>query len=216
MTTLQPLRLFGYSRSSAAYRVRIALNLKSLSYESVAIHLLEREQQSPDYVKLNPERLVPLLQAGNTLISQSLAIIEYLDEVYPEPRLLPSDHGLRAKVRAFALAIACDIHPLNNLRVLQHLTGPMGLSEATKAGWYQHWVREGLAPLEEIVSGHGEGPFCFGSSPTIADLCLVPQLANARRTHCDVAQYPALLGVEAHCLSLEVFRKAAPENQPPP
>jgi maleylacetoacetate isomerase len=197
--------------------VRIALNLKSLSYKSVSIHLLEREQQSPEYVKLNPEKLVPLLQAGDTLISQSLAIIEYLDEAFPEPPLLPSDLGLRAKARAFALAIACEIHPLNNLRVLQHLTGPMGLSDATKVAWYQHWIREGLAPMEEIVvSSRGEGPFCFGNSPTIADLCLVPQLANARRTQCDVEQYPTLLGIEAHCLSLEAFRKAAPENQLPP
>jgi maleylacetoacetate isomerase len=216
-TPFQPLKLFDYIRSSAAYRVRIALNLKSLSYESVPVHLLEREQQSAEYANLNPQQLVPLLQTGDSLISQSLAIIEYLDEAFPEPRLVPSDRDLRAKVRAFALAIACEIHPLNNLRVLRHLTGPMGLSDATKDAWYQHWIREGFAPLEQIaVTNRGAGPFCFGNSPTIADLCLVPQLANARRTHCDVTQYPTLRSIEAHCLGLEAFRKAAPENQLPP
>jgi maleylacetoacetate isomerase len=215
-SSFQPLRLFGYGRSSAAYRVRIALNLKSLPYESVSVHLLEREQHSSRYATLNPHKLVPLLQTGDCLISQSLAIIEYLDETYPEPPLLPGDRGLRAKVRAFALSIACEIHPLNNLRVLQHLTGSMSLPDATKAAWYQHWIREGLAPLEQIVfTSRDAGPFCFGNSPTIADLCLVPQLANARRTHCDLTQYPTLLGIEEHCLSLEAFRKAAPENQLP-
>lgn len=206
--------LYGHHRSSASYRARIALNLKGVQYETVFIDLLKGDQRREEFQKLNPEGLVPVLAVDGQLVSQSLAIIEYLEETIAEPALLPEDPVARARVRAFALAVACDIHPLNNLRVLAYLTGPLGLSTATKDQWYQHWIAEGLSSLETLVNARGTPSFCFGEAPNLADVLLIPQLANARRTHCDLTPYPSLLRIEKNCMALSAFQKAAPENQP--
>lgn len=214
--TQPALKVYGYFRSSAAYRLRIALNLKGLEAEAVSVHLLKGEQRSDDFARLNPEKLVPLLQVGDDLISQSLAIIEYLEEKYPSPALLPRDPVQRAKVRAFALAIACDIHPLNNLRVLQYITGPMAQTDDVKDRWYAHWIQQGFTALEALLAARPKAPpFCFGDTPTLADVCLIPQMANARRTQCDLEPYPLLRAVEANCLALPAFERAGPEHHAP-
>ena len=211
------MKLYSYFRSSAAYRVRIALNLKGLAYDTVPVHLTRGggEQFAPGYRKLNPQALVPVLQDGGRLFTQSLAIIEYLDEVHPQNPLLPKDPAARARVRALALAIACDLHPLNNTRVLNYLTGPMGLGDDAKRTWYHHWIAEGLRALEaSLASDRETGRFCHGDAPGLADCCLVPQLANAYRFKCDVSPYPTLLRIEKNCQALEAFRRAAPDQQP--
>jgi maleylacetoacetate isomerase len=211
------LKLYSYFRSSAAYRVRIALNLKGLAYETVPVHLTRGggEQFAPGYRKLNPQALVPALQDGERLFTQSLAIIEYLDEVHPQIPLLPKDPAARARVRALALAVACDLHPLNNLRVLNYLAGPMGLGDDAKRTWYHHWIAEGLGALEASLAGDREtGRFCHGDAPGLADCCLVPQLANAYRFKCDVSPYPTLLKIEKNCQALAAFQRAAPDKQP--
>jgi len=211
------MKLYSYFRSSAAYRVRIALNLKGLAYETVPVHLTRGggEQLAPGYRKLNPQALVPVLQDGERVLAQSLAIMEYLEEVHPLPPLLPKDPAARARVRALALAVACDLHPLNNLRVLNYLTGPMGLGDDAKRTWYHHWIAEGLGALEASLATDPEtGRFCHGDAPGLADCCLVPQLANAHRFKCDVLPYPTLLKIEQNCQALEAFRRAAPGEQP--
>ena len=211
------LKLYGYYRSSAAYRVRIVLNLKGLAYEQVFVHLRRGggEQFRPDYVKLNPQALVPTLDDDGVVLTQSLAIINYLEETRPEPRLVPADPAARARVRALALAVACDIHPLNNLRVLQYLKDELDIDEDARNRWYRHWVELGLGAMEQMVAGHpATGRFCHGDFPGIADACLVPQLANARRFGCDVGVCPTLVTIEGACAELPAFRAAAPENQP--
>jgi maleylpyruvate isomerase len=211
------MKLHGFFRSSASYRVRIALNLKGLAYEQAAVHLSKGggEQFSPAFRKLNPQSLVPVLEDGTLALTQSLAIIEYLDETHPRPPLLPSTPVERARVRALALAIACDLHPLNNTRVLAYVAGPMGAGEDGKMTWYRHWIAEGLRPLEAMLAGNrATGKFCHGDTPGLADCCLVPQLANARRFKCDVAPYPTLVAIEQNCLALEAFQRAAPDQQP--
>ena len=211
------MKLHTYFRSSAAYRVRIALNLKGLPYETVPVHLTRGggEQRAPGYRKLNPQALVPVLEDGGLVLTQSLAIIEYLDEVHPQVPLLPQDPAGRARVRALALAVACEVHPLNNLRVLNYLTGPLGLSDDAKRTWYCHWIAEGLGALEaSLAADRATGRFCHGDAPGLADCCLVPQLANARRFKCDVAPYPTLLRIEENCQTLEAFKRAAPGAQP--
>jgi maleylacetoacetate isomerase len=211
------VKLYSYFRSSAAYRVRIALNLKGLAYEIAPVHLTRGggDQLTPAYRQLNPQALVPLLEDAGRLLTQSLAIIEYLEEVHPQPPLLPKDPVARARVRALALAVACDLHPLNNLRVLNYLTAPMGLSDHAKQTWYRHWIAEGLGALEASLGRDREtGRFCHGDAPSLADCCLVPQLANAHRFKCDVSPYPTLLRIEKNCLALETFRRAAPDQQP--
>jgi maleylacetoacetate isomerase len=211
------MKLYGFFRSSASYRVRIALNLKGLSYEQASVHLVRGggEQFSPAFRKLNPQSLVPVLEDGPLALTQSLAIIEYLDETHPRPPLLPATPVERARVRALALAIACDLHPLNNTRVLAYVAGPMGAGENGKLTWYRHWIAEGLRPLEAMLSGdRATGKFCHGDAPGLADCCLVPQLANARRFKCDVAPYPTLLAIEKNCRALEAFQRAAPDQQP--
>ena len=209
------LTLYGFSYSSASYRARIALNLKGLAYERVSIKVPAGEQHTPAYEALNPERLIPTLRHGDVTITQSLAIALYLDEVFPEPPLRAATAVERAHSLAFALAVACDIHPLNNTRVLSYLTGPLGQSEAAKQAWYEHWIAEGLRRLETIMARRAiQSPFCFGEAPGIADICLIPQLANVRRMKCDVAPYPTLTRIEANCLALDAFRSAMPENQP--
>lgn len=215
------LKLYTYFRSSAAYRVRIALNLKGLDVEMAPIHLLRKggEQLEEAYRSINPEGLVPALvdendDEGSQVLTQSIAIIEYLDEMYPEPPLLPSAPLDRAYVRSIALAIACDIHPINNLRVLRYLVRDLGASEDAKNAWYRHWCENGLAALEKRISADGRaGKFCLGDTPTMADCCLVPQLANARRVDTDLSRMPTLLRIEQNCAQLDAFIQAQPARQ---
>jgi len=212
------LTLYGYWRSSAAYRVRIALNLKGLAYQQVPVHLVKDggQQHSADYQALNPQELLPLLVDkgnGGVRIAQSLAILEYLEEVFPVPALLPSDAAQRAQVRALALHIACDLHPLNNLRVLQYLSGELGVDEAAKDAWYKHWLHKGLAAVEAGLAVFNDR-LSLGERPGYLEACLVPQLYNARRFNCDLDAYPRILAMAARCESLEAFKQAAPEVQP--
>jgi maleylpyruvate isomerase len=206
------VKLHGYFRSSASYRVRIALNLKGLTAEHLTHHLRKGEQRDPGYLALNPQGLVPTLQDANAILTQSLAIIEWLEEAYPEPPLLPQDALRRAKVRAFALAIACDIHPVQNLKVLARLR-ELGVAEEQVTAWAAWANREGLAACETLIAGEA-GPFCFGGRPTIADLCLVPQLANARRFGVDLQAFPRLQRAEQAANAIKAFADAAPERQP--
>jgi maleylacetoacetate isomerase len=207
------MKLHGYFRSSASYRVRIALNLKNLSTEHLPHHLRKGEQQAPAYLALNPQGLVPTLENDTgAIITQSLAIIEWLDETHPEPPLLPKDPLRRAKVRAFAQALACDTHPVQNLKVLARLR-QLKLPEEQVTEWAAWANREGLAACETLIAGES-GPFCFGDKPTIADLCLVPQLANARRFGVDVSAWPRLLKAEAATKTMKAFVDAAPDKQP--
>jgi len=210
------MKLYDYFRSSAAYRVRIALNLKGLAPERAFVHLRRGAQRGDDYLALNPQGLVPsLVTDGGDVLTQSLAIIEWLDETQPRPPLLPPDPAGRARVRSLALAIACDIHPLNNLRVLNYLTGTLGATEAQKNGWYRYWCDVGLEALEtRLAREAATGSFCHGDAPGVADICLVPQLANARRVELDLAPYPTLLRIEAACNALPAFADAAPSRQP--
>jgi maleylpyruvate isomerase len=207
------MKLHGYFRSSASYRVRIALNLKGLSAEHHTHHLRKGEQRAPSYLAINPQGLVPTLEDdGGTILTQSLAIIEWLDDIHPEPPLLPKDPLRRAHVRAFAQALACDTHPIQNLKVLARLR-ELGLPEEQVTGWAAWANREGLSACEKLIAGEA-GPFCFGAAPTLADLCLVPQLANARRFGVDLAAYPRLLRAEEAAKNLKAFADAAPERQP--
>ncbi|MDA1100768.1 MAG: maleylacetoacetate isomerase [Proteobacteria bacterium] len=209
------MKLYGYWRSSAAYRVRIGLNLKELAVDEEFIALPNGIQRGADYLAVNPQGLVPTLIDGDVRLSQSLAILEYLDEVYPRPGLLPADPVGRARVRQLAQVVACDIHPIDNLKVLNFLTGTLGVSEAGRLTWYRHWVNQGLAALEGLVADDpATGRFCHGDQPSLADLCLVPQLYNARRFDIDLSQYPTLWKIDAACQALEAFAKAAPDVQP--
>jgi maleylpyruvate isomerase len=210
------MRLYDYFRSSAAYRVRIALKLKGLEPAREFVHLRKNVQRSDDYLALNPQGLVPaLVTDGGDVLTQSLAIIEYLDETQPAPPFLPAAPVERARVRGIALEIACDIHPLNNLRVLQYLTNTLGVSDAQKDAWYKYWIDIGLEALEtRLARDPATGRFCHGNAPTLADICLVPQLANARRMNIDVAPFPTLIRIEAACKTLPAFADAAPARQP--
>jgi len=208
------MKLYSYFRSSAAYRLRIALNLKSLDYEQVPVSLLKAEQLSEQFKRKNPQGLVPVLEDGQLLLTQSLAICEYLDEVYPKPPLLPAAPVERARVRALALAIACEIHPLNNLRVLKYLK-KLGQDEEQRNAWYRHWVGEGLAAVEAMLAGHPQtGRFCHGDMPGLADIFLVPQLANASRYDCPLEAYPTVRRINEACLTLPPFERAQPHLQP--
>ena len=210
------LKLYTYFRSSAAYRVRIALNLKGLPFESIPVHLVRHggEQHGADYERINPAHLVPALVDDEDTLSQSLAIIEYLDETHPSPALLPADAAGRARVRALAQAVACEIHPLNNLRVLRYLTQELQIDEAAKIKWIQHWITLGFTAFEaQLASSPRTGTYCHGDTPTLADCCLIPQLYNARRFDTPLHAYPHLLRIEAACLALEPFQKARPEAQ---
>lgn len=210
------MKLYGYFRSSAAYRARIALNYKGLAWEPQLVDLRPPAsmQHSPQFRAVNPQGLVPVLADGDIILTQSLAIIEYLDETHPEPPLLPRAPLPRAQVRALALAIACDIHPLNNSRVLSYLRDPLGHDEAAVNAWYAEWIRRGFEALEGEAQRRGDGRHMFGEQVTLADVCLVPQMANARRFHCDVQPYPTLNAVCAHLESLPAFARAAPDAQP--
>jgi len=211
------MKLYDYYRSSAAYRVRIALNLKGVAPdERTFVHLRMGNQRAQDYLSLNPQGLVPALQLDEAhVLTQSLAICEYLDETHPSPPLLPADALGRARVRAVALAIACEIHPLNNLRVLNYLLHTLGVSAEQKDGWYRYWVDVGLEALEtQLAREPATGRFCHGDTPTLADICLVPQIANARRFDIDMSPYPTLTRIEAALNELPAFAAAAPARQP--
>ena len=211
------MRLYDYFRSSAAYRVRIALNLKGVTPdERTFVHLRMGNQRAQDYLALNPQGLVPALALDDgRVLTQSLAIVEYLEETYPEPPLLPAEAAARARVRAIALQIACDIHPLNNLRVLNYLLGTLGVAKEQMDGWYRYWVDVGFEALEKMLSHDADtGRFCHGERPTLADVCLVPQIANARRFNIDMSPYPTLTRIESACNAIEAFAAAAPARQP--
>jgi maleylacetoacetate isomerase len=217
MSAASDFALYGYFRSSAAFRVRIALNLKSLAADLRFVHLLKDggQQHADAYKAVNPQELIPTLVHDGQAIGQSLAIIEYLDEVVPEPALLPHDPAARARVRQIALAIACDIHPLNNLRVLQYLRHRLGADDAARADWQHHWMATGFSALEAMLAQDaGAGRFCHGAAPSLADVCLIPQMANARRIDMDLSPYPTLRRIEEAAFSLPAFTAARPENQP--
>jgi maleylpyruvate isomerase len=207
------MRLYDYWRSSAAYRVRIALNYKGLAYEQVAINLRDGAQRAPEFLAINPQGLVPVLEDDGARLTQSLPILNYLEERYPEPALLPKDAAGRATSRALAVAIACEIHPLNNTRVLQYLERELGLDEARRMAWCRHWVAEGFAAIEATL-GRSAGTFCVGDAPSLADVCLVPQVSNARRYACDLEPYPTIRRIDERCRQIAAFANAAPERQP--
>ena len=208
------MRLYTYFRSSAAFRVRIALNLKGLAYEPVFVHLAKGEHRKPQYAGVYPQGLLPTLVDEAGALSQSLAIIEYLEETHPRPALLPGDPAGRARVRSLSLLVACEIHPLNNLRTLQHLKRALGQSEDQVNAWYRHWIADGFAKLEADLTRGGTGRFCHGDSPTIADCCLVPQIFNAQRYQSDLAPYPTVMRIFDACMRLEAFDRAQPSKQP--
>jgi maleylpyruvate isomerase len=207
------LKLYDYFRSSACFRVRIALNLKKLNYECVPIHIVKGEQHDLAYQKINPQQLVPALQDGEKIITQSLAIIEYLEEQYSPIPIFPQDIFQKSIARSYALSIAADIHPLNNLRVLSYLQNEWSLSIEKKDSWYQHWIQKGFSALEKQLSTSPyTGKFCLGDKPSIADIYLVPQMFNARRSSCDLSHYPTLVKIDAACQALPAFQDAFPKQ----
>jgi len=211
------MKLYTFFRSSASYRVRIALNLKAIGCEQAPIHLRRGggEQLTPAYTAINPQALVPALEDGGRILTQSLAIMEYLEETHPNPPLLPKDPADRALVRSMALVIACEVHPIQNLRVLNYVKATYNQTDEQVNKWAQHWIDLGLAALQEmIVAQPKRGKFCFGDAPTLADVCLIPQLGNARRYGCDLSKYPTILEIEKNCSAIPAFVNAAPEKQP--
>jgi maleylpyruvate isomerase len=209
------IKLYNYFRSSASFRVRIALEVKGLSYDYAPVHLLKGEQLAPDFVKLNPDALVPVLCDGTDVLNQSLAIVEYLEETHPEPSLLPGSPSNRAHIRAIALAIACEVHPLNNPRVLKYLKNTFNVEEEARNAWYRHWVRLGFAALEaRLAASPLTATYCVGNTPTLADVCLVPQVFNGKRFDVAVEDYPTLARIFEHCMTQEAFQRAAPAAQP--
>jgi maleylacetoacetate isomerase len=209
------MKLYGYFRSSAAFRVRIALNLKGLDYEQTFIHLRRGDQSSPEFFGVNPQGLVPALELDGERLIQSLPIIEYLDETHPEPPLLPGDAAGRARVRGLAAIVACDIHPLNNLRVLRYLNRQLGHDQAAIETWYNHWIDGGFRALEALLAGDRRtGAFCHGDLPSLADIALVPQVVNAERYRLDLAPYPTITRIYGTCMKLDPFAAAHPARQP--
>ncbi len=210
------MKLYDYFRSSAAFRARIALNLKGLAYDQVSVHLRRKEQQAPSYLAVNPQGLIPALVDDGEVLTQSLAIIEYLDETHPAPPFLPGHPVDRARVRALAQAVACDIHPVNNLRILRYLMSPLGHDEKVVETWYNHWIETGFAGIERILAEDGQaGAFCHGDTVTLADICLVPQVVNARRyPSFDMMRYPTIQRIFDRCMAIEAFDRARPEKQP--
>ena len=208
------MKLYNYFRSSASFRVRIALELKGLSYEYVPVHLVKGEHTRPDYQTVSPEMLVPHLEVDGHNLAQSMAIIEYLDETCPEPPLMPADALGRARVRALAQSIACEIHPLNNLRVLKYLVQQLGVDEQVKNTWYRHWVRLGLEAFEQQLAQAPDSRFCWGDTPTLADCCLVPQIFNGQRFHVNFDGLPRTMAVFEACMALPAFQRAQPSNCP--
>jgi len=210
------MKLYGYFRSSAAFRVRIALNLKGLDYEQTSLHLRNNQQYGADYLKLNPQGLVPALVDGNAIATQSLAIMEYLDETHAQPALLPATPIGRARVRSIAQMIACDIHPIDNLRVLRYLVKPLGHDEKVVETWFNHWIELGFQAIEKRLASEKEtGRFCHGDAPGLADCCLVPQVVNAKRyPSFDLKPYPTIMRIYNTCVALPAFERAMPQNQP--
>jgi maleylpyruvate isomerase len=211
------MKLYSYFRSSAAYRVRIALNLKGLVYEYAPVHLLRDggQQLKPEYRALNPDGIVPTFIDGDNVLTQSLAIIEYLEETHPEPALLPGTPLDRAFIRSIALQIACEIHPVDNLRVLKYLKHKLGIADEAKDAWYRHWLESGFESLEKRLANDARvGKLCFGNTPTLADLCLVPQVFNARRFNIDMSRYPTIERIVGHAEQIDAFVRAAPGQQP--
>ena len=207
------MKLYTYFRSSAAFRVRIALNLKGVQYQPVFVHLAKGEHRKPEYAKVNPQALVPTLELDDgTRLNQSLAIIEFLEETHPNPALLPQDALGRARVRSLSNLVASEIHPINNLRVLQHLKRALGQSQEQIDTWYRYWIADGLTKLEAELQSKNR--FCHGDAPTMADCCLVPQIFNAKRYQSDLAPYPNTMRVFDHCMKLEAFDRAQPSKQP--
>ena len=209
------MKLYGFFRSSAAFRVRIALNLKRLDYESAFIHLRRGDQRQPGFLEVNPQGLVPALETDGEVLIQSLPIIEYLDETHPEPPFLPQDAIGRARVRALAAVVACDIHPINNLRVLRYLGRPLGHDQGAIETWYNHWIASGFAALEALLAeDHRTGQFCHGDRPGLADIALAPQVVNSQRYNLDLAPYPTITRIFETCMKLDAFAAAHPERQP--
>jgi maleylacetoacetate isomerase len=208
------MKLYGYFRSSAAFRVRIALNLKKLDYETAAIHLRRNDQSRPDYLGVNPQGLVPTLEDGGQTLIQSLAIIEYLDETIPEPALLPARAADRARIRALAEIVACHIHPIGNMRVRRYIVDPLGYDDAMVGQWFNHWIAEGLSAFERLVAGDARtDDFCHGDTPGLADICLFPQVLNAKRAALDLTPYPTLRRIFDNCAGVAAFEQARPEHQ---
>lgn len=209
------MKLYGYFRSSAAFRVRIALNLKGLAYDALPVHLQRNEQTRPEFLGVNPQGLVPALIDGDATLIQSLAIIEYLDEIHPDPPLLPQSAPDRARVRALAQIVACDIHPVNNLRILRYLRHRFGATDEAIATWYNHWIATGLAALERLLASDPRtGAFCHGGAPGLADIALVPQVVNAQRYRLDLGPYPTITAIHERCMKLDAFAAAHPDRQP--
>lgn len=209
------MQLYSFFNSSTSYRVRIALALKGLAFDTIPVNIRVGEHRASTYVdEVNPSAAVPALVDGEMTLGQSLAILDYLDVKYPQVRLVPQDTVARARVLELSMLVSCDIHPVNNLRVLKYLQGPLALTAAQKDAWYRHWVAEGMAGVERLLDKHGQGPWCFGEAPTLADVCLVPQIANARRMGCDLSAYPKAMAVFEHASAHPAFRAAAPDRQP--
>ena len=208
------MKLHNYFRSSASFRVRIALNLKGLDFEYIPVHIARGDHRTGPYAAISADRLVPLLEDGGERFSQSMAIIEYLDETHPEPALLPRDTVGRAHVRALSQSIACEIHPLNNLRVLKYLVKDLKLDEEAKNAWYRHWVRDGLLAFERQLAQYPAGTYCWGDTPTLADCCLVPQIFNGRRFDCDFSGLPRTMAAFDACMEHEAFQRAQPSQAP--
>ncbi|NMM39837.1 maleylacetoacetate isomerase [Pseudoalteromonas arctica] len=206
------MKLYSYFRSSAAYRVRIALNLKNIQHELVTVNLLKSEQQAPDYLDKNPQGLLPALETDDGVLAQSMAILEYLEETHPDTPLLFGDAWQKAHIRNLCYAIACDIHPIDNLRVLKYLSGELGADDATKNSWYRHWVEVGFEKIEQLLDHKNE--YCVGDKPSLADVCLVPQVFNAYRFNVDMTAYPKIAAIYERCNTLDAFIDAAPQNQP--
>lgn len=208
------MQLYSFFNSSTSYRVRIALALKGQSYDTHGVNLRSGQQRAAEYLDVNPSGVVPSLVDGDVSLSQSLAIIDYLDSRYPEPRLIPAAPVQRARVLEVSNAIACDIHPVNNLRILRYLKDELNIGEEARNAWYRHWVAEGLSGVDALLQRHGDGAYCFGDAPTMADCCLVPQVANALRMKCDLAAFTRVMAIYEHASAQPAFVAAEPARQP--